>query len=110
VRDTKVGSGSIWFWRAANFGRSRLSGGQSRLKAGCGQDYLRHITKLTHYPKVRIRHDVPPNSLQNCAAELAAAECDDGIGAADGPEHSGLLDTLREALVRSDIIREAGSR
>jgi hypothetical protein len=25
-------------WRAANLGRSRLLGGQSRLKAGCGQN------------------------------------------------------------------------
>jgi hypothetical protein len=28
-----IGSGSIWFWRVANFGRSRLSGGQSRLES-----------------------------------------------------------------------------
>ena len=30
-------------WRAGNLARSRLSGGQSRLKAGCGQDWPPHI-------------------------------------------------------------------
>ena len=35
---TLLGSGSVWIWRAANLGRSRLLGGQSRLKAGCGQN------------------------------------------------------------------------
>ena len=31
------------FWRAANLGRSRLLGGYSRLKAGCGQNCPPHI-------------------------------------------------------------------
>jgi iron(III)-enterobactin esterase len=35
-------------WRAANLGRSRLLGGQSRLKAGCGQNCPPHKTKLTY--------------------------------------------------------------
>jgi len=30
----------------------RLLGGQSRLKAGCGQNCPPHQTKLTHYPSV----------------------------------------------------------
>jgi hypothetical protein len=40
------GSGSVWFCGAANRGRSRLLGGQSRLKAGCGQNCPPHKTKL----------------------------------------------------------------
>jgi O-antigen ligase len=32
----------LWRWRAGNRARSRLSGGQSRLKAGCGQDWPPH--------------------------------------------------------------------
>ena len=44
-----LGSGSVWIWRAANLGRSRLLGGQSRLKAGCGQNCPPYKTKLAHY-------------------------------------------------------------
>jgi hypothetical protein len=36
-------------WTAANLGRSRLLGGQSRLKAGCGQNCPPHKTRLTHH-------------------------------------------------------------
>jgi hypothetical protein len=32
----------MWHCGAANLGRSRLLGGQSRLKAGCGQDCPPH--------------------------------------------------------------------
>ena len=54
-REPEVGSGSICVaspWRAANRGRSRLLGGQSRLKAGCGQNCPPSNCKLTHYPEV----------------------------------------------------------
>jgi len=47
-----IGNASFWFWRAANLGRSRLLGGQSRLKAGCGQNCPPSKGKRTHYPAI----------------------------------------------------------
>ena len=41
--------GQFGFGGRANLGRSRLLGGQSRLKAGCGQNCPPSKSKLTHY-------------------------------------------------------------
>ena len=61
------GFGSVWFWRAGNFARSRLSAGSGRLKGGCGQDWPPSKTKRTHYRIVGDSENPPEDLLGHCS-------------------------------------------